>query len=167
MSIAVSSGKQLKITHVLTLTLPAVFAPVSFPVTGLGTVTGVGGCWATDSNIQTLFQQLLQSTGTNFNAHFPSVALPAHAQATQWFVTAGSGASMTVDAYVGGSRKRTRRVTLSTSQFNGSINELIFGVHVSSQAAIISGFLIKLDAPINKTASNTLSFVMDVSFNRV
>lgn len=165
-AIAVSNGKQLKITHTLTLTLPAVFGAVSIPVTGLGTVNGQGGCWAKSTAINTLFAQLMSNSSTTGNAHFPVVALPAHGQVGDWIFTGQSGVSMTVDSYVSGSKKWVKRFSASTSQLNGNINEFVFGITFNGTAWVPAGYLLKLDAPISKTASNTLSLVLEVSFNR-
>lgn len=169
-SIAVTSGKQLKCYHTLTLTVPAALAATSFTLTGLGVQNGTGGFWSNSTNIQYLFQQCFGTTGSwNMVWNFTNVAMPTANQAGAWFTPSTSGKSSgTTDAYVGSSKKITRRMSFTTSEIIGNINEIILGSTgaTGGSAAAMSGLIFKFTTPVSKTASNTVTFVYEWTFDR-
>ncbi|GGJ56674.1 hypothetical protein [Deinococcus roseus] len=166
-TIAVASGKQLKLTHILTLTLPNTLGAVSFDLTGLGTQSGNGGFWATSTGIATLFQELLTTSGSFKVAfHATDIALPTANQVGTWFFSSVGYNHGTTDTYVGNSRKITKRIALTTAQANMTMREMVLGSNIITSANIASGFIFKWTTPLIKTASNTVTFVIDVNFTR-
>lgn len=163
-----TAGKQLRMTHTLTITLTGDWTQAaSVTITGVGTVSGIGSFFSVSSTLANLFTTVFWP-GNSPNMHLFSAisALPTHGGSTSLtFTGTTTGGSTTLSSYVSGSYSRKKSRVFSTSTGNGTVlGVCVLDSGYSSGAD--TAYLLKLDSGFTKTSTQQLTIDFTVSWGR-
>lgn len=160
-----TAGKQLRMTHTLTITLTGDWTQAaSVTITGVGTVSGIGSFFSRSSTLANLFTIVFWPNNQALMQLFSAIsALPTHggSSSLSFTVTTASG-SNTLSTYVNGSYSRKKTRVFPTSTGNGTV----LGICVLDTNSADAAYLLRLDSGFTKTSSQQLTIEFTVSWGR-
>lgn len=167
-SITDTASKQLRMTHTLTITVVGDWAQVtSFPITGVGTVTGVGSFFAFSGNVAGLASSMAPASTQYISTATALNALPAHGGASGVTGTINNNTTPSTNAaYVSGTYSRKRSTILPTSGYNGTIIGLILSPSGTISSGVGTGYVARLDSGFTKTNTQQLTLEFTTSWSR-